>query len=625
MYKILSNVDMPKDIYSLDIKQLNELSQDIRTYLINSISITGGHLASNLGVVELTLALHYSFNLEKDKLIWDVGHQCYTHKILTGRKDKMDTIRQIDGLSGFPKREESKYDIFDTGHSSTSISAAVGIARARDIKHENYNVISVIGDGALTGGMAFEALNDIGKRKSKVIIILNDNEMSISENVGGLALHLSRARVKTRYLNTKKGMEKFVDNIPVVGHSIRRGLHKFKEGLKKLIIPSMLFEELGITYLGPINGHDIEEMIEVFNNAKNINGPVLIHLCTKKGKGYKFAEERPNKYHGVSPFDIETGLSNNNTTKLKYSNVFGNKLCDMAEKNENIVAISAAMIDGTGLDKFSKKYKNRIFDVGIAEQHAVTMAAGLAINGLIPIVALYSSFLQRAYDQLVHDVATQNLHVVFAVDRAGIVGNDGETHQGVFDEGFLTQIPNMTVLAPCCYGELELMMEYAVNNYNGPIAIRYPRGFSDEIIKNSNKPISLGKGLIINSGNDLSIISCGKMVETSVKVANLLKEDNNINCDVVNLRFLKPLDKAIIIDTCKKTNKVVIIDETSEGASFANCIKTIIYENNKECDVYVKTFPDIFIRHGNVKDLFKKHKMDEISIKNNIVERFNLL
>lgn len=624
MYKILSNVNMPKDIYNLNIKQLNELSQDIRTFLINSISLTGGHLASNLGVVELTLALHYSFDLEKDKLVWDVGHQCYTHKILTGRKDRMDTIRQINGLSGFPKREESNYDIFDTGHSSTSISAAVGIARARDIKHENYNVISVIGDGALTGGMAFEALNDIGKRKNKVIIILNDNEMSISENVGGLALHLSRARVKTRYLNTKKGIEKFVDNIPIVGHYVRRGLHKFKEGLKKLIIPSMLFEELGITYLGPINGHDIEEMIEVFNNAKNINGPVLIHLCTKKGKGYKYAEEKPNKYHGVSPFNIETGLSNNKTTKLKYSNVFGNKLCDMAKENENIVAISAAMIDGTGLDKFSKKYKNRIFDVGIAEQHAVTMAAGLAVNGLIPIVALYSSFLQRAYDQLVHDVATQNLHVVFAIDRAGIVGNDGETHQGVFDEGFLTQIPNLTVLAPCCYDELELMMEYCINNHSGPIAIRYPRGFSEEIVKGSNRPICLGKGVIVNSGNDISIISCGRMVETSVKLANLLKEEYNISCDVVNLRFLKPLDKNIIINTCNKTNKVIIIDETSENASFANSIKTIIYENNRECDVYIKTFPDVFIRHGNVDDLFKKHGMDEISIKNDIVNRFNI-
>ena len=452
--KYLDKINLPADLRQLKISELNVLSNELRDYIINCVSKTGGHIASNLGVVELTIALHYAFNTPEDKIIWDVGHQAYVHKILTGRKNQMSTLRQLNGLSGFPKRAESIYDSFDTGHSSTSISAAMGMARARDLKKENYEIVAVIGDGALTGGMSFEALNDAGRSNTKLIITLNDNEMSISPNVGGLSRYLSKVRTDTRYLSTKKDVEKFLKNMPVGGGKVKAFLKRAKDGIKKMVVSGMLFEELGLTYMGPIDGHNISDLLESFKIAKNIEGPLIMHVITKKGKGYKFAEQIPNEYHGVSPFDIETGKSLKQSSIPSYSDIFGNKLCEIAEKKENVVAITAAMTDGTGLNNFAKRFPKRIFDAGIAEQHAVTYAAGLAANGIVPVVALYSSFLQRAYDQVVHDVCLQNLHVVFAVDRAGLVGNDGETHQGVFDESFLIQIPNMTVMAPADYREL---------------------------------------------------------------------------------------------------------------------------------------------------------------------------
>lgn len=621
MNKFLDKINKPEDLYNLSYKEMYILSQEIRQYLLEIVSKTGGHLASNLGVVELTIALEYTFNMEKDKLIWDVGHQSYVHKILTGRKNQMYTLRQDGGISGFPKREESKYDIFDTGHSSTSISAAIGFARARDINKQDYNVVSVIGDGALTGGMAFEALNDIGKSKTKLIVVLNDNEMSISKNVGGLSKHLSLARTRTKYLTGKRNMENFIEKVPVVGKGIRKFLHSTKEVIKKMLIPTMLFEELGLTYLGPINGHCIEDMIEVFQSAKNIDGPVLIHVLTKKGKGYKYAEEKPNCYHGVSPFDISTGKSLKKSDMISYSNVFGNKLCEISEKNKSVVAISAAMIEGTGLTEFSKIYRNRIFDVGIAEQHAVTMAAGMAAAGITPVVALYSSFLQRAYDQVVHDVATQNLHVIFAIDRAGIVGNDGETHQGVFDTGFLVQIPNMTVMAPCDNNELEMMLDFAINKYDGPITLRYPRGCSSGTIPTNFSPIELGKAVLIKKGINLTIVCYGKMVETAVEVSNILMNDN-IDCEIINLRFLKPIDEQMIKTSIEKTKNLLIIEETSKEASLAYRIKNIAFDIINGENIYVKSFPDIFVRQGNVNKIFEKYKLDAKAIAEDIAENY---
>jgi 1-deoxy-D-xylulose-5-phosphate synthase len=610
MNSLLDKVNWPEDLHQLTYKEMALLSEEIREFLIDSVSKTGGHLASNLGVVELSIALHYVFSLKRDKLVWDVGHQSYIHKILTGRKDRMNTIRQMDGLSGFPKREESEYDIFDTGHSSTSISAAVGIARARDLQGDDYNVIALIGDGAMTGGMSFEALNDVGKNNTKLIVILNDNGMSISENVGGLSTHLSKKRTTAAYLNTKQDIGNLLVKIPRVGKYIKAFLRKIKEGIKKMILPSMYFEELGLTYLGPINGHDIEELVDVFERAKRIKEPVLIHVCTKKGMGYEFAEQNPDEYHGVSAFDIKTGEAINKTSTMSYSDMFGKKLCDLAQSNDKIIAISAAMIDGTGLCEFKEKFPKRIFDVGIAEQHAVTMAGGFAVNGMVPVIALYSSFLQRAYDQIVHDIATQNLHVVFAIDRAGIVGNDGETHQGVFDSGFLTQIPNMTVMAPADYNELSSMLDFAINKYSAPIAIRYPRGSSIANAPNSTKEIELGKGVIVSEGNDITIIAYGKMLEIAIETANKLKNEG-INAEVINLRFIKPLDKELILKSVTKTKKTLIIEENSAEAGITNNIISIL---PKDINYLAKTFPDIFIKHGNVGQIYSKYGFDIDSI-----------
>lgn len=615
--RYLDKINSPEDLRKLNIYELKSLSSELREYIIDSVSKTGGHLASNLGVVELTIALHFALNTPDDKIVWDVGHQSYIHKILTGRKSLMPTLRQLNGLSGFPKRAESIYDAFDTGHSSTSISAAIGMARARDLKNENYEVVAVIGDGALTGGMAFEALNDVGRSSTKLIIVLNDNEMSISKNVGGLSYYLREVRTDARYLSTKKDVEKLLNGLPVGGRTIKSFLKRAKDGIKKMVVPGMLFEELGLTYMGPIDGHNIEDLLNAFKIAKNIDGPLIMHVITKKGKGYKYAEQRPNEFHGVSAFDVVTGEDLKKSNVPSYSTVFGNKLCEIAEKNENVVAITAAMTDGTGLTNFALKYPNRIFDAGIAEQHAVTMAAGLAVNGITPVVALYSSFLQRAYDQIIHDVALQNLHVVFAVDRAGLVGNDGETHQGVFDEGFLSQIPNMTILSPCDYIEFENMIEFAINEINGPVALRYPRGSSNVNINNSNIKIEKGKGVIVEKGNDITIIASGNMVDTALKTKEILK-GNNIDAEVINLRFIKPLDENLILESVNKTKKAVIIDEACcFGAALM--IKNIIPNS---VHVMLKTLPDNFIKHGSVNELLKENKLDPQTIANDIKEEW---
>lgn len=616
MDKILDNIKGPKEIKALSVEELDILSGEIREFLIDSVSKTGGHLASNLGVVELTLAMHKSFNFPKDKIVWDVGHQCYTHKILTGRKNKMATIRQFGGISGFPKREESKYDFFDTGHSSTSISAALGMARARDIKGEKHEVIAFIGDGAMTGGMCFEALNDVGHNHSKLIVILNDNEMSISENVGGLAKHLSKLRSTPGYLHTKKDVEVALSRIPLVGNHIKKSVKKAKDGIKKMVVPNMLFEELGLKYLGPVDGHNIQELLDVMKRAKKEDGPVVIHVRTTKGKGYRPAEDRPNVFHGVSSFNVETGESKKITTQKTYSDIFGDKMCEIAKDNKNLVVISAAMIEGTGLKNFAKKYPKQIIDVGIAEQHGVTMAGGMAASGIVPVVALYSSFLQRAYDQVVHDIATQNLHVVFALDRAGLVGADGETHQGVFDAGFLSEIPNMTVMAPASYKEQENMLDFAINKFNSPIAIRYPRGSSDGDLVSDNIAVELGKGVISSHGKDVTLIASGKMVAEALKAKALLLE-KGIDAEVVNLRFIKPLDENLILSSALKTKKVVVIDEAPIEASIAYRIRNIV---PKSVEMLYKTIPDEFTTHGSVEKLYEVIGIDGKGIAKSVEE-----
>lgn len=611
--KLLDNINAPQDIRHLNMDELDILCGELREYVLESVSKTGGHLASNLGVVELTVALHRVFNTPSDKIVWDVGHQTYVHKILTGRKNEMSTLRQFKGLSGFPKRSESVYDVFDTGHSSTSLSAAMGMARARDLQNEDYEIIAVIGDGALTGGMAFEALNDAGRSNTKLLIILNDNEMSISRNVGGLSRYLSRIRTTKGYLSTKKDVEKLL-NKTAVGGKIKAFLKRAKDGIKQIVVPGMLFEELGLTYMGPVDGHNVHEIIESLETAKNIEGPLLMHVITKKGKGYKFAEERPNEFHGVPAFNIETGERLKKSSQT-YSNFFGMKMCEIAEKNKNVAAITAAMTDGTGLTEFAKKFPKRIYDAGIAEQHAVTMAAGLAVSGIIPVVALYSSFLQRAYDQVIHDVALQNLHVVFAIDRAGLVGDDGETHQGVFDEGFLSLIPNMTVLSPADYREFGNMLDFAVS-LDGPVAIRYPRGSMNGNISNSDKEIVLGKGFIVEEGSDITIAAAGKMVNTALKVREILKSEN-IDSEVLNLRFIKPFDEELIIKSVNKTKALVIIDEAPVYSSYSMNVCNILPKN---IDVLLKTFPDEFIKQGSIEELLKENKLDADSIAADIIK-----
>lgn len=616
---MLEKINSIDDLKKLNIEEKKILAQEIREYIIKIVSKNGGHLASNLGVVELTISLHSIFNVPFDKIIWDVGHQTYTHKILTGRKEELKTLRTSGGIAGFPKLEESETDCFNTGHSSTSISIALGMAKARDIKQENNSIICVIGDGALTGGMALEALNDAGSSDTKLTVILNDNEMSISKNVGGVNMLLSKLRTKKLYTKSNISAKKIIKRVPVVGAPFVKFVQKAKRSIKQFIIPKMYFEDIGFRYLGPVDGHDIEKLESLLKISKELDGPVLIHVLTKKGKGYIPAEENPDKFHSTSAFEIETGK----TLKEKqtdYSKIFGNKLIQLAEKNNKIVAITASMKDGTGLTEFQKKFPNRFFDVGIAEQHAIGFSAGLASNGMIPVVPIYSSFYQRAYDQVIHDVCIQNLPVIMCVDRAGIVGADGETHQGILDLSFFNIIPNLTIMAPKNFKELEDMLEFATK-LNKPVVIRYPRGGEGKNVFKENTKIEYGKSEILQEGNDISILAIGKMVDRAIDVCNKLKEDN-INAEVINIRFLKPLDKESIIKSVKKTKNCITIEDNILLGGLASNVKELLIDN--KIDVNIKTFgyPNKFIKHGSVEDIEKKYGLDTESIYNYVINNF---
>ena len=612
---MLQEINSPQDLKKLTLEQKNKLSQEIREYIMQIVSENGGHLASNLGVVELSIALHSIFDVPKDKIVWDVGHQTYVHKILTGRREALKTLRKLNGIAGFPKTNESETDCFNTGHSSTSISAALGMARARDIKKENYSCIAVIGDGALTGGMAIEALNDAGYSKTNMTVILNDNEMSISPNIGGLNMLLSKLRTKKLYTKSNVSVKKIILKIPIIGKPVVRIIQKIKRSLKQLIIPKMFFEDIGFTYLGPVDGHNLQELENILKLSKQVEGPILIHVLTKKGKGYEIAEKNPDKFHATAPFNIETGEPKKEKSK-DYSKVFGEKLIELAKNNEKIVAITASMKDGTGLSEFQKEFPERFFDIGIAEQHAVGMAAGMAKAGMIPVVPIYSSFYQRAYDQVIHDVAIQNLPVIMCVDRAGIVGADGETHQGTFDLAFFRIIPNLNILAPKDFKELEDMLEFAVN-LNEPVVIRYPRGGEEKIKFEKHNKIEKGKCEILKQGKDISIIAIGKMVARAMEIAQELKP--KIDIEVINVRFLKPLDKKEILKSINKTKKVITIEDGNMLGGLATAIEEFIVEEKIE-NITLKSFayPDEFIKHGKVEEIEKIYGLDKESIKSEI-------
>lgn len=613
----LDRIKKINDIKKLNMAEKKELSTEIRNYILDIVSKNGGHLASNLGVVELTIALESVFDVNQDKIIWDVGHQCYVHKILTGRKDALKTLREFGGLSGFPKVSESKTDAFNTGHSSTSISAAMGYATARDIQKKKYHVIAVIGDGALTGGMALEALNHVGCSGTNIIIILNDNEMSISKNIGGMNQLLTKLRIRKNYTRSNKFGRKIVSHIPLVGNHLVHVVTRMKSSIKQMILPGMYFEEIGFRYLGPVDGHNITDLEDILSKAKDLEGPTLIHVLTKKGRGYKFAEENPDRFHGVSKFDLQTG----NAIKFKsedYSKVFGDMMISLAKKNKKIVAITAAMKDGVGLARFSEIYPKRFFDVGIAEQHALTFAAGLASAGMIPVVSIYSSFYQRAFDQIIHDICIQNLHVIMCVDRAGIVGNDGATHQGMFDLSSFRLIPNITIMAPRDFRELRMMLEFAVS-FNGPITIRYPRG-GENTIDYKCSPIRLGRADVVKEGTDLTIITIGNSVYKGVQLSEKLKS-SSISCEIVNCRFLKPLDSKTVLKSIQKTKKFIVIEDGTMIGGLCSAVKELMLQNHL-CEVKASfyAYPDQFIEHGSVEKLEKKYKQDVDSIYKDVLK-----
>ena len=609
---LLDCINKTNDIKSIMDEDLDALAQEIRDFLIEKISINGGHLGSNLGAVELTMALHLVANLPKDRIVWDVGHQSYTHKILTGRKDDFDTLRKYGGMSGFPKRRESNCDAFDTGHSSTSLSAGLGLVKARDIQGDNYGVFAVIGDGALTGGMAFEALNNASTLKTNYVIILNDNNMSIAENVGGMSSYLQSIRTADTYINFKIGLEDALNKIPK-GDALVDKLKKYKSSFKQLVVPGMLFEDMGMTYLGPVDGHDIKAMVKVLKEARKIPKCVVVHVCTQKGKGYAPAERHPARFHGAEPFDIETGLPAVNRTKANYTDVFATVMLKLAERNPDVVAITAAMPDGTGLKRFSRKFPERFFDVGIAEEHAVTFAAGLAAGGLHPIVAIYSSFLQRAYDQIIHDVCIQNLPVIFAIDRAGIVGSDGETHQGIFDLSYLSTIPNMTVMAPKNKWELSDMLKFAVK-YSSPIAIRYPRGLAYDGLSEYRKPINYGQSEIIYEESDIALLAVGSMVKVAEEVRSILKGQNIRHVSIINARFVKPIDEEMISYLSKQHSLIVTMEENVECGGYGEHVRKYADEAQIASKVLVCALPDDYVEHGNVSILAKEVGIDAASI-----------
>ncbi|MBO5142718.1 MAG: 1-deoxy-D-xylulose-5-phosphate synthase [Clostridia bacterium] len=622
MYNFLDNINNPNDLKNLNIEDLPELCSEIRNFLIEKVSKTGGHLAPNLGIVELTVALHYIFNSPDDKFIFDVGHQCYVHKILTGRKKEFDSLRKFNGLSGFPKTYESEHDTFNTGHSSTSISSALGIATANKLDGNPSYTIAIIGDGALTGGLAFEGLNNANVKDTNLIVILNDNQMSISPSVGGLSLYLNKIRSNSLYTSSKISLKRILPKIPFLGKPIYKLISWFKKGFKHVILPSsIMFEQFGFSYLGPINGNDINELTEFLERAKNVNKPVLIHTITKKGKGYSFAEKNPGKFHGIGPFDVETGkpLKDSSTS---FSSEFGRIMVEEASKNDKLVAITAAMRDGVGLDEFSKKYRDRFFDVGIAEEHAVTFASGLAIKGYVPVFAVYSTFLQRSYDQIIHDVALQNAHVIFAIDRGGIVGADGETHHGLFDLAFLSHIPNLTLIAPKDGNEFEDMMKFAFK-HNGPIAIRYPRGSYEKCLLENKKrtAIEYGKAEILQEGKDITIIAYGKTVSKALEIANILKK-KRIFAEVINVRFLKPIDKETICNSIFKTKKVVTIEDAYLEGGLASKVQELILTQKNIKSLFFG-YPNEFIKHGSNEELEKLYKLDKISISKKIFKLFD--
>lgn len=609
---ILDKINGPDDVKKLNETELRELAEEIRSFLIEKISHTGGHLASNLGVVELTIALYLAFDLPKDKIIWDVGHQSYTHKILSGRKDDFDGLRQYGGLSGFPKRKESPFDAFDTGHSSTSISAGLGMAQGRDVLGEEYSIVSVIGDGALTGGMAYEALNNAARLKKNFIIVLNDNKMSISENVGGISRYLSNLRADEGYNLLKKNVAGTLAKVPMIGNDLVDTLLRTKNSIKQFLIPGMWFENMGITYLGPVDGHDVKGLAKIFSEAKKINHAVLIHVMTKKGKGYRPAERNPSSFHGVEPFDIETGKPLGQKLYPSYTDVFSREICKIAETNEKLVAVTAAMPDGTGLKRFSRLYPQRFFDVGIAEEHAVTSAAGMAAAGLKPVVVVYSSFLQRAYDQIVHDVCIQNLPVLFCVDRAGLVGSDGETHQGIFDLTYLSSIPNMSVIAPKNLWELREMLQFAVD-YEGPMAIRYPRGQAYRGLKEFLAPVEYKKSEILYDEDSIALLAVGSMVSTAEHIRTKLKEEGH-SCTLVNGRFIKPVDTDVVDYLARNHRCIVTLEENVLRGGYGERITDYVQKHYPAIRVVNIALPDAYVEHGNVSKLRSDLGIDSDSI-----------
>lgn len=616
---VLDRINQANDIKFLNLAQLDQLRDEIREFLITNISKTGGHLASNLGAVELTMALHLVLNFPEDKLIWDVGHQSYTHKILTGRKDGFEHLRQIDGMSGFPKCSESDCDCFNTGHSSTSISAGLGFAQARDLMGEDYHVVSVIGDGALTGGMAFEALNNAAALRSNFIIVLNDNKMSISENVGGLSQHLASLRTAEAYQEFKSGVHNSLERLPY-GENVVRRIRKTKNSLKQLVIPGMIFENFGITYLGPVDGHNLNDMVRILREAKKVNGAVVVHVQTEKGRGYAPAEQSPDRFHGIGPFHIETGQPVKQKSKADYTDVFSSVICKIAEKNEDVVALTAAMADGTGLKRFRAEYPNRFFDVGIAEGHAVTFAAGLAAAGLHPVFAVYSSFLQRGFDQILHDVCMQNLPVVFAIDRAGLVGADGETHQGIFDLSFLNMMPNMTVMAPKNKWELADMLRFAVR-HDGPVAVRYPRGEAYDGLKENRAPVLYGKSEWIYEEIQIALFAVGNMVKTAMEVHDLLHE-KGYDCSLINARFVKPIDEEAVLKAAKEHLLIVTLEENVLQGGYGASVEAFLGQTSETVKILKCGIDDCFVEHGSVPELHKRIGLDAQSVTDKIIAAY---
>ena len=613
---LLDNINKVNDIKKITPEDYPALAEEIRQFLIEKISKTGGHLGSNLGAVELTMALHIAFNLPDDKIIWDVGHQSYTHKLLTGRREGFENLRKYGGMSGFPKRKESDCDCFDTGHSSTSISAGLGLVKARDIQGQKHSVISVIGDGSLTGGMAYEALNNAAKLDTNFIIVLNDNNMSISENVGGISKYLNNIRTADTYLDIKEGVYNTLKEMPK-GNKVVEGIRKAKSSFKQLVVPGMFFEDMGITYLGPVDGHNISAMLRMFQEAKRVRNTVIVHVITQKGKGFEPAERHPARFHGAEPFDIETGLPTKPRTTANYTDIFSTVMCKLGARDEKVVAITAAMPDGTGLKRFRNMYPDRFFDVGIAEEHAVTFAAGLAAGGLKPVVAIYSSFLQRAYDQIIHDVCIQNLPVVFAIDRAGLVGSDGETHQGIFDLSYLSSIPGMHVMAPKNKWELSDMLKFALS-LNAPVALRYPRGEAYAGLQEYRMPIELGKAEAIYLENEICLMAVGSMVKTAVEVRKRLHEEG-FACSVINARFVKPIDENAVEYAAKHHRFLVTMEENVASGGFGEKVREYFDGLTTDCKLINIAIPDEYVEHGNVDLLKKEIGIDEESITNVIL------